>query len=123
MRYFTTTSKASRRAVDCVIAGIYEGGILGVAAEDLNTASKGAIQRLVKSGDVSAESGNCTVLNGMAGVRADRIAVVGLGKAKKYSAKTFAAATAAAVAAVAKTKAASVLNCLTLEPCSDASAY
>lgn len=123
MRYFTTTSKASRRAVDCVIVGIYERGILGVAAEDLNTASKGAIQRLIKSGDLSAESGNCTVLNGMAGVRADRIAVVGLGKAKKYSAKTFAAATAAAVAAVAKTKATSVLNCLTLEPCSDASAY
>jgi len=123
MQYFTTTSKASRRAVDCVIVGIYERGKLGVAAEDVNTASKGALQRLIKSGDLSGKSGSCTVLNDLAGVRAARVAVVGLGKFKEYSQSKFATATAAAFSTLTKTKAKSALNCLTLEPCDDTGAY
>ena len=123
MQYFTTTSKASRRAVDCVIVGIYERGKLSAGAEDINTASKGALQRLIKSGDLSAQSGSCTVLNGLAGVRAPRVAVVGLGKVSDYSAKNFVTATAAAIGATAKTKAKSVLNSLTLEPCGNAGIY
>jgi len=39
MEYFTTTSKASRRAVDCVIVGIYERGKLGAGAIDIDTAA------------------------------------------------------------------------------------
>ncbi len=123
MQYFTTTSKASRRAVDCVIVGIYERGKLGIGAEDVNTASKGALQRLVKSGDIQAQAGSCTVLNGLVGVRAPRIAVVGLGKHGEYSVSKFVAATAAAIGAVSRSKAKSVLNCLTLEPCGNTGVY
>ena len=94
MQYFTTTSKASRRAVDCVIVGIYERGNLGIAAKDVNDASGGVLQRLIKSGDLSAKADSCTILNNLAGVRAARVAVVGLGKDSEYSASKFAAATA-----------------------------
>jgi leucyl aminopeptidase len=123
MQYFTTTSKASRRAVDCVIVGIYESNQLGIAAKDANDASKGALARLIKSGDLSAKPGSCKILNGLAGVRAARVAVVGLGKAKEYSASKFAAATTAALEAIAKTKAKSAMNGLTLEPCGDIGPY
>jgi len=123
MEYFTTTSKASRRAVDCVIVGIYERGKLGIGAENVDAASKGALKRLTKSGDLPAQAGSCTMLNGLTGVRAPRIAVVGLGKTSEYSAAKFVAATAAAVGAISQTKAKSVLNCLTLEPCDESSAY
>lgn len=123
MRYFTTTSKASRRAVDCVIVGIYERGRLGAGASDIDTASKGAIKRLIKSGDLSSQVGSCTVLNDVAGVRSSRVAVVGLGKFGAFSAKHFTAAVSAAVRAVAKTKSKSVLNCLTLESANDAGIY
>ena len=53
MEYFTTTSKASKRAADCVIIGIYERGKLGVGATDIDAASTGEIRRLIKSGDLS----------------------------------------------------------------------
>ena len=79
MEYFTTTSKASRRAVDCVIVGVYERGKLGAGAADIDTASKGAIKRHLKSGDISGNLGRCTVLTDVDGVRATRVAVVGLG--------------------------------------------
>ena len=41
MEYFTITSKASRRAVDCVIVGVYERGKLGAGASDIDAATKG----------------------------------------------------------------------------------
>jgi len=53
MEYFTTTSKASRRAVDCVVVGVYARNRLGIGAEDVDTASKGEIKKRIKSGDIS----------------------------------------------------------------------
>ena len=123
MQYFTTTSKASRRAVDCVIVGIYERGKLGAGASDIDAASKGEIQRLVKSGDLSSQLGSCSILNGVSGVRATRVAVVGLGKVGGFAASQFTTATKAALRAVSRSKSKSVLNCLTLESVSDANVY
>ena len=123
MQYFTTTSKASRRAVDCVIVGIYERGKLGAGANDIDAASKGAIKRLIKSGDLSSQLGSCTVLNDVAGVRAARVAVVGLGKASQFGASQFRTAFGSAVRSVSRSKAKSVLNSLTLESVDDTSVY
>ena len=123
MKYFTTTSKASRRAVDCVIVGVYERGKLSAGAAEIDAASKGSLKALYKSGDVSAAPGKCKVLTGVAGVRATRVAVVGLGKPGKFGVKQFRSAVAAATAAVADTKAGSILNTLTLEDVVDANPY
>jgi leucyl aminopeptidase len=123
MQYFTTTSKASRRAVDCVIVGIYERGKLSAAANDIDAASKGAIKRLIKSGDLSSQLGSCAVLNGVAGVRAARVAVVGLGKIGEFGAKQFRTAFGSALRSISRSKAKSVLNCLMLESVADTNVY
>jgi len=123
MQYFTTTSKASRRAVDCVIVGIYKRGKLGAGASEIDAASKGAIKRLIKSGDLSPELGSCKILHDVAGVRATRVAVVGLGKVGAFGIKQFRSAFAASLQALSRTKSKQVLNCLTLEANSDASVY
>jgi leucyl aminopeptidase len=123
MKYFTTTSKASRRAVDCVIVGVYGRGKLGAGAADIDSASKGHIQKLIKSGDVSGEPGRVAVLAAVPGVKADRVAIVGLGKAGKLDAASFRKAVSAATRAVSNTKSKQILNCLTLEPVADCDAY
>ena len=123
MDYFTTTSKASRRAVDCVIVGIYERGKLGAGAADVDAASSGAIKRQLKSGDLSGDLGRCTVLTDVPGVRAKRVAVVGLGKTSRYDVQKFRQSLAVALAAIAASKCRSVLNCLTLEELKGASPY
>jgi len=123
MEYFTTTSKPSRRAVDCVIVGIFDRGKLGVAATDIDSASKGEIRRLIKSGDISSELGHCAVLTRLAGVKAARVVVVGLGKSSALGAKQFRKAVAAAATVIGKTKAKQVLNALTLETVAKTSRY
>jgi leucyl aminopeptidase len=123
MEYFTTTSAASRRASGCIIIGVYKRGKLGVAATDADTASGGAITRLVRLGDISARPGSCTVLTSIAGVRAQRIAVVGLGNVSKFGVTQYRRAIACAIAAIKDSKAEDVVNYLALENVADASAY
>jgi leucyl aminopeptidase len=123
MEYFTTTSKPSRRAVDCAIVGIYDRGKLGTGASDIDSASKGEIRRLIKSGDISSRLGRCAMLTNVAGVKAGRVAVVGLGKSSAFGAKQFRKAVAAAAHAISQTKAKRVLNCLTLEDVAKSTPY
>ena len=123
MKYFTTTSKASRRAVDCVIVGVYSRGKLGIGAADIDAASKGHIRGLVKTGDVSAEAGKVCLLPDVPGVRARRVAVVGLGKPSALNASILRRALAAAIRALADTKCRQLLNTLTLEPVKGCNAY
>jgi len=123
MQYSITTSKASSRPVDCVIVGVYERNALATGAGEIDLASRGSIKRLLKSGDLSTKLGRCTVLNDLPGVRAARVAVVGLGKQGEFQAKQFRAATSAALQAVKDSKCKSVLNSLSLEPVAGASIY
>ena len=123
MRYFTTTSKASRRAVDCVIVGIYERGKLGAGAADIDAASNGSIKRLTRNGDISGQPGSCTVLTDVAGVRASRVAVVGLGKFNTFGVKQFCRALRAAINAISKSNSRQILNTLTLENVADTDPY
>jgi leucyl aminopeptidase len=122
MKYFTTTTKASLRAVDCVVVGVYNRGKLGVGAADIDAASKGHIRNLIKSGDVSSVPGRVAVLTNVPGVKAQRVAVVGLGKSG-LDATSFRKSVAAATRAVANSKTKQILNCLTLEPVAGASPY
>jgi leucyl aminopeptidase len=123
MKYFTTTSKASRRAVDCVIVGVYKRGKLGIGAADIDAASKGHIRNLIKSGDVSGTAGRVAVLTAVPGVKAARVAIVGLGKSGELDAIAFRKAVEVATRAIANTKTRQILNCLTLEPVGSCNPY
>jgi leucyl aminopeptidase len=123
MKYFTTTSKASRRAVDCVIVGVYKRGKLGIGAADIDAASKGHIRKLIKSGDVSGRPDHISVLTAVPGVRAERVVTVGLGKPGDLTAARFRKAVGAATRAISNTKTRQILNCLTLEPVANCNPY
>ncbi|MBT8101110.1 MAG: leucyl aminopeptidase [Gammaproteobacteria bacterium] len=123
MQYFTTTSSASRRAIDCVIVGLFDKKTLSKGAADIDTASKGALKRLAGSGDLSSQLGQCTVLRGVPGVKTPRVVVVGLGKRADFGARQFRQALAAAVASVSKTRSKNLLNTLTLDGVADSDAY
>ena len=115
MEYFTTTASASRRAVDCVIVGIYERGKLGAGASDIDATTKGAIAAQVKSGDIATDVGRCTVLRDLPGVSSKRVAVCGLGKVSKFGPRQLRKATAAAMQALRGSKCRQILSTLTLE--------
>jgi leucyl aminopeptidase len=123
MQYFTTTSNAARRAVDCVIVGAYERGKLSTGATDIDKASGGELRRLIKSGDISTQPGRCVVLTRVSGIRAPRVAVVGLGKSGELDARKFILAVTTAARSIADTKCSQVLNTLTLDAVVDSDAY
>lgn len=123
MKYFTTTSKPSKRAVDCVIVGVYDRGKLSAGASDIDAASDGEIRKLFKRGDISPKPGRCALLTGLPGVKADRVAVVGLGKPAEFTAKRYRQAVAAATGVISQTKTRQLLNSLTLEKVDKTSVY
>ena len=123
MKYFTTTGSASRRVIDCVIVGVYERGKLGAGAADIDTASKGHLAALAKTGDVPTAPGRCTILTGVPGIGAKRVAAVGLGKSSKFDYKVYKKAVAAAIKALDGSKTKTVLNTLSLESVNGGSPY
>jgi len=123
MEFFSTTSKASRRVVDCVIVGVYERGKLAAGATEIDGTCDGEIAKHVKSGDISTDIGRCTVLRKLPGVAAPRVAVCGLGKISRFGARELGKASAAAVQALADSKCRQLLTTLTLEDVNDTDPY
>jgi leucyl aminopeptidase len=123
MDYFTTTGTSAQRAVDCVIVGVYEGGKLGKSAAELDAASGGVIRKQLKSNDIQTQPGRCSVLTNLPGVRAPRVAVVGLGKADAFGKPQFQRALRAALQAVAQSSCRRILVGLTLEDADGADVY
>ena len=115
MEYFTTTSAASRRSGGCIIIGIYDRGKLGIGAKDVDSASNGAISKLLKQGDLSGQVGSFLMLTSVAGVRAQRVLVVGLGKISKFGVTQFRKALETAAVRLRKSKVRDITNYLTLE--------
>src|SRR6185437_721569 len=62
----------------CIVVGIYESKALSAAAKALD--GKGEITDAVKSGDMTGKTGSKLLLRKVAGVAAERILLVGLGK-------------------------------------------
>ena len=101
MEFSIRQAPADRVRSACVIVGVYEGGAMTPSAKLIDKASAGSIARLVRSGDVKTRGAVATLLHGLAGVTAERVLVVGLGKDGELSLKGFRDAVAAAVRAAA----------------------
>jgi leucyl aminopeptidase len=81
----------------CVIAGIYESGVLTPSAAQLDQVSNGYISKLVKRGDLSGKAGKAVLLQGMHHVAAERILLVGMGKQGETTDKVFRDSVTAAI--------------------------
>ena len=123
MEFFTTTAKPSRRAVDCVIVGVYSKTRLGLGAQDIDRASRGQISRLLKSGDIAVETGKVTMLMNLSGVAARRVAVVGLGTARRLDVRRFRQALASVMNELKHTRTRQLLSTLGLEEVSGTNPY
>src|SRR5699024_2245417 len=89
-------------ATDCLIIGVFENGDLPAAAESIDKASGGALRKRIDAGDITGKSGATHVLYDLAGIKAARVLVTGLGKADGFEAAHFKKAAAAAAKALVK---------------------
>jgi leucyl aminopeptidase len=90
---------ASQRT-ECAILPVFDDGQLRGATKDLDTASRGLIKQLIRSGDASARLGAAALIHRTQGTAAARWLLVGCGKAQDFDAKRFATALGAAMNAL-----------------------
>ena len=71
----------------CVVVGVYQGGKLSTAAQLLNKASKNTLREYIKRGDMNGKSASTLLLHKLPGITAERVLLVGLGKASETNHK------------------------------------
>ncbi|MEO1036459.1 MAG: leucyl aminopeptidase [Pseudomonadota bacterium] len=101
MEYASTAAEAGGFTTGCAVIGVYSNKKLTRAGQSLDERLDGQIDRWVRSGEIKAEIGKCTLLPCPAGAGAERIAVVGLGDKKSVDALRFVRAARAAAATLA----------------------
>ncbi|ANY15494.1 leucyl aminopeptidase [Bordetella pseudohinzii] len=90
---FSTQTTASLHQIktSALAVGVYADGVLGPAADTIDRASNGAIRAVTKT-EFRGRAGATLVLRNLAGVSAQRIVLVGLGKQEEYNARAHAGA-------------------------------
>ena len=92
---------------ECIVLGVFDEAELTEEARTVDSASGGALTRIVSRGDFPGRSGETLLLADLAGLKATRVLLTGLGSQKNFSRKAFRKAIGAAVAALARTRIAS----------------
>ncbi len=73
----------------CLVLPIFEGKKQTAQVDHIDTASKKAVSRFLKSGDFKATVGDTVILYDVPGIKAERVMLLGCGKSKDWSIKTF----------------------------------
>lgn len=98
---FSTQSVAPEKIKTAALAvGVYADGALTPAAQAIDQASQGAVQAVLGS-EFKASHGSTLTLRNLPGVAAQRVVLVGLGKADELNARRYAAVLASAAGALA----------------------
>ena len=100
MEIITRVATSSTVKTACVVVGVYEKGKLTAAAQALDTASNGALARVIKRGDLDGKVGKVAMLYDVVGAAAERVLLVGLGAQGKAKTKDMRAAMSAAMKAL-----------------------
>ncbi len=89
MEYQVKTTALEKQKADCIVVGIFEGRELSEAATSIDTASKGVIKTWLKCGDLEGKIGQTSFLYQVPGVSAERVLLVGCGKAKELTVDSY----------------------------------
>jgi leucyl aminopeptidase len=72
----------------CIVVGVFEDGKLSVAGQVLDKAAQHSISNFIARGDMSGKSASTLLLHKLPGVAAERVLLIGLGKAGENSSKS-----------------------------------
>jgi len=86
-----------------IVVGVYEGGKLSVPAQTLDKAAEHRLSDVIANGDMNGKAGSTLMLHHVPGIAAERVLLVGLGKAADFAAKPYLDALRAVFAVLQKT--------------------
>ncbi|MCU7906925.1 MAG: leucyl aminopeptidase [Candidatus Thiodiazotropha sp. (ex Epidulcina cf. delphinae)] len=90
MEYSIKSGDPAKQRTACLILGVFSKRQLSPLAQQLDKACKGFLQRILKRGDMTGKHGQQLMLYDAPGVQAERILLVGLGKARELNRKRYA---------------------------------
>lgn len=80
MEFHASQADVLTQKTHCALVAVFEGGKLSAAAQALNEAGQGSVQKLIKSGDLKGELGESVILHHPEGCAAERVLLLGIGK-------------------------------------------
>jgi leucyl aminopeptidase len=103
IEFDATEQVLSAVRADTLVIGLFNEDSLSGSAHEADTLGKGRLKTLRARGDLPANLGDVALLPDPAGLKAERLIVVGLGSQKDYGRRQFRKALSSALAAVTKT--------------------
>ena len=100
MDFPVKTGAPARQRTECAILPVFDDRTLSAATKDFDRATRGAITKLVRSGDAPSRLGSVTLVHRTQGTAAARWLLVGCGKRTDFTAKRFTTALGAAIHAL-----------------------
>jgi len=87
MEYKVKSGSPEKQRSACLVVAVYKDQVLSPAASRINKATGQMISALLKRGDISGECGKMLLLPQVPGIPAERVLLVGCGKAAEFSIK------------------------------------
>lgn len=111
MEFSIKQSNSEKQRSACVVVGVFAGGKLSLAAQTLDKAAHNALSDVITQDDMTGKLATTLLLPSVVGIAAERVLLVGLGKASEFSTKQFLDVVRATFTALHKT------------PCKDAALF
>ncbi len=112
MEFSTSTGPVQTTSSACLIIGIYDNKKLTPTAKELDSASEHFIKSVLKSGEMSGALGKTLMIPTPVGLKCERLLLVGCGKEKELSERSYRRIVQAAAKVLSTTKAKDSLCCL-----------
>ena len=109
MEFTTSTGSIDTTRTACLIVGIYDGRKLTPSAQQLDDAAGGIIKTLLKNGDLQGSVGQTLLVPMPQGLSCERLLLVGCGKEKELTDRSYRQVVQAAAKCVLGTRAKEVL--------------
>ncbi len=103
MEFSIKQSSPEKQRSACVVVGVYSRGKLTAAGQSLDRAAQNHLSDVIAQGDMEGKLGSTLILQRVAGITAERVLLVGLGKAADFGAKQYLDAVRACMTALHKT--------------------
>ncbi len=103
MEFSIKQSNPEKQRSACVVVGVYSRGKLTAAGQSLDRAAQNHLSDVIAQGDMEGKLGSTLILQRVPGIAAERVLLVGLGKAADFGAKQFLDAVRACMTALHKT--------------------
>jgi leucyl aminopeptidase len=97
LEFSIKSGNPEKQRTACIVVGIYASSKLSAAATAIDSASQGAIAKVLRRGDMEGKLATTLILHDIPGVEAERVLLVGLGKEDEFRDAEYRKAVAASV--------------------------